>query len=256
MSDPREGNAIYYDLDESPLDDIPFYINRIAADQSVLELGCGTGRTLIPLATSCKEIVGVDYSKDMIERCLAKIPESLKYKCQVMTGDITRLRLDRKFDLIIAPYRVMQALETDSEVRGFLNSIANHLSPEGSCILNVFNPNRPKDEMLKSWPKVTETLCWEKKLEDGSTVAHFEFYEKVTTNPLVLFPHLIYRRYKDGQKTDELVQKIKMRCYYPDEFRSLLETSGFEITEAWGGYKGEKYGEGRELVLRFCKPVV
>ena len=42
-----------------------------------------------------------------------------------------------------------------------------------------------------------------------------------------------------------------MRCYYPDEFEQLINGHGFEIVQRWGGYAGEIYGEGPELVIEF-----
>ena len=46
-----------------------------------------------------------------------------------------------------------------------------------------------------------------------------------------------------------------MRCYYPDEFEALIVDHGFEIVGRWGGYQGEPYGEGPELVLQFALPL-
>ena len=40
-----------------------------------------------------------------------------------------------------------------------------------------------------------------------------------------------------------------MRCYYPTEFVDLLKAAGFHVMERWGGYSGEVYGEGGELVV-------
>ena len=248
MTDPRKGNAFYYDLDATPLDDIPFYQNEVGTDTSVLELGCGTGRTLIPIATQCREITGIDYSADMVARCKSKLPNTLTDKCKILVGDITQLDLGRKFELLIAPYRVMQALETDQELDGFFSTIERHLSPTGSCILNVFNPKKKKDEMLSSWAKPNEEKRWDKTLPDNSRVVHSEWKD-----PMVLFVRLIYRKYRDEKLTDEFVQKIKMRCYYPDEFKTLIASHGFHITASWGGYQGEKYGEGPELIARFSR---
>ncbi len=42
-----------------------------------------------------------------------------------------------------------------------------------------------------------------------------------------------------------------MKCYYPDEFRALTAGNGFTILNAWGGYRGEVYGQGNELVVSF-----
>ena len=42
-----------------------------------------------------------------------------------------------------------------------------------------------------------------------------------------------------------------MRCYYPDEFEAMVNGHGFRVTGRWGGYSGEEYGKGPELVLQF-----
>jgi len=151
-TDPRKGNSFYYDLDESPLNDIPFYRRFVSQNKSVLELGCGTGRVLIPLAVECKEIVGVDYSRDMVDRCRLKMNENkvLNAKAKVIVGDIRQLDLGRRFDLIIAPYRVLQALETKQEVDRVFNTIKTHLAPNGECILNVFRPIREKEDLAEN----------------------------------------------------------------------------------------------------------
>src|SRR5437763_13342425 len=50
--------------------DVNFYVEEAQAmDGSVLELGCGTGRVLIPVGRLGKEITGVDNSPRMLARC-------------------------------------------------------------------------------------------------------------------------------------------------------------------------------------------
>lgn len=50
---------------------------------------------------------------------------------------------------------------------------------------------------------------------------------------------------------DEATLRIAMRCYYPDELVARIEAAGFQVTGRWGGYAGEVYGEGPELVVAF-----
>lgn len=252
VADPREGNSRYYDLDEDPIGDVPFYLARVRDGMSVLELGCGTGRVLVPLAGKCRDIVGVDYSKDMIDRCQEKIG-SLK-NASARVGDITKLALSKQFDLIVAPYRVLQALESKAEIDGLFEGIASHLNPGGSCILNVFMLNKTRTEMLANWGRPDEIPAWEKTLPDGSVIVHTEKKQRMDEANLVLYPELIYRTYRDGVLVHQFVQKIKMKCYYPDEFRALVTSHGFEIVDEWGGYDGETYGMGPELVLEFVLP--
>lgn len=52
---------------------------------------------------------------------------------------------------------------------------------------------------------------------------------------------------------ENVVLKIVMRCYYPEEFEQLITDHGFNIPQRWGGYSGEVYGEGSELVIEFQK---
>jgi hypothetical protein len=52
---------------------------------------------------------------------------------------------------------------------------------------------------------------------------------------------------------DEAVLKIAMRCYYPEKFVQLIVNQGFRVCQQWGGYEGEPYGQGSELVVQFTQ---
>jgi SAM-dependent methyltransferase len=173
--DIRAAAAQYYDLDPDPLDDLPFYKRLVPSPRThVFELGCGTGRVTVPLAPSCGYIYGIDLSPAMIAICRQKLEKANigADKVRVETGDITNLDLERTFDLIIAPYRVMQNLETDREVEGLLDCIRKHLAPDGSCILNVFNPRRDPERMRREWCGDGEIFCWEMPVEGGKIIHH------------------------------------------------------------------------------------
>jgi hypothetical protein len=68
---------------------------------------------------------------------------------------------------------------------------------------------------------------------------------------LILYPELIYRRYKGETLLEESILKIVMRCYYPDAFEKLIVEHGYTILNRWGGYEEEIYGQGPELVIQF-----
>jgi SAM-dependent methyltransferase len=251
--DIRAAAAKYYDLDPDPLDDVPFYQRLIPSPQAhVLELGCGTGRVTVPLAASYGHIHGIDLSPAMIAICRQKLEQANigTEKVRIETGDITSLDLGWKFDLIIAPYRVMQNLETDREVEGLFDCIRRHLAPDGSCILNVFNPKRDPERMRREWCVDGEIFCWEMPVEGGKVI-HHERRPRMEPGPLILYPELIYRRYENENLKDEAVLKIAMRCYYPNQFEKLIVEHGFQVMKRWGGYQSEAYGQGPELVIQF-----
>src|SRR5215471_9211543 len=135
--DIRAEAAKYYDVSPTIPDDIAFYQARLPSSEAmVLELGCGTGRVLLPLAAVCGFIHGIDRSQAMLTHCLQKLQAAAipPTKARVELGDITQFALGRTFDLIIAPYRVFQLLETDAQIDGLFQCVRTHLAPGGTCI--------------------------------------------------------------------------------------------------------------------------
>ena len=54
--------------------DVLFYVSEAEKVQgTVLELGCGTGRVLLPLARAGHTVVGLDGSPQMLARCKTKL---------------------------------------------------------------------------------------------------------------------------------------------------------------------------------------
>jgi hypothetical protein len=68
----------------------------------------------------------------------------------------------------------------------------------------------------------------------------------------ILYPELIYRRAVGDTWIEEAVLNIPRRCYTPDTFEGVIRAHGFQVIERWGGYAGERYGEGPELIVQFC----
>jgi SAM-dependent methyltransferase len=171
-------------------------------------------------------------------------------KARVEEGDITDFDLGRTFDLILAPFRVLQNLDTDRQVDGLFACIHRHLAPGGTCILNVFRPNSAPETLRKLWTTPEETLSWEVPVE-GGRLACYDRRTHMDADRLVLYPELVYRRYEGQALAEESVLKIAMRCYYPDTFEKLIVGHGFAVLDRWGGYAGELYGQGPELVIQF-----
>ena len=251
--DIRSAAAKYYDFNPDFPQDVPFYQALVPAPiATVLELGCGTGRVTIPLASRCRFIHGIDLSAAMIALCHDKLKKAnlTPEKATVTEGDITNFDLGQRFDLIIAPFRVVQNLETDAELEGLFRCIGRHLAPGGTAVLNAFKPYYAPDELRQRWVVSGEHLEWEVLLEDGK-VACYDRRLRVDERHWVLYPDLIYRRYEGPVLAEEVVLHLVMRCYSPETFEALIVEHGFRIVNRWGGYESEAYGEGPELVLQF-----
>lgn len=251
--DIRLEAARYYDSNPHTPDDIPFYQARLPSpDCSILELGCGTGRVMLPLIPYCHDIFGIDNSSAMLSICRQKLAASAipPQVAQVAEADITNFDLGRSFDFIIAPFRVLQNLETDAEVDGLFRCIHRHLAQHGTCILNVFQPMYDPDTLRRKWVLPGETFEWEAQVEGGKITCASR-RARMDPERFVIYPELVYRTFVAGKLAEEIVLKLVMRCYYPDTFERLILDHGLKILNRWGGYANEPYGQGSELVIQF-----
>ena len=127
--------------------DLDFYV-AIAreADGPVLEVGCGTGRVLLPCARAGAEMVGLDLSPDMLavlRRGLAGEPADVQARVRVVEGDMRTFDLDEAFPVAVLPFRSFQHMLTPEDQRAALRRIRAHLRPGGRIVLDLFNPSIP-----------------------------------------------------------------------------------------------------------------
>lgn len=102
----------------------------VPAGASILELGCGTGRILRPLAALGHPVTGVDDSPDMLAR-VSDLP--------TLCSPIESLRLDRTFDAVLLASTM---INSDPATRlGFLATVRHHLRDDGVAVFQQNPPN-------------------------------------------------------------------------------------------------------------------
>src|SRR5438876_5838475 len=125
--------------------DVDFFVEAAQASGGpVLEVGCGTGRVLIPTARAGVDIVGLDLSPHMLAVCRERLGHestAVQSPVQLVQADMRNFNLERTFRLITVPFRPFQHLITVDEQRECLESIRRHLADGGRLILDLFNPN-------------------------------------------------------------------------------------------------------------------
>ncbi len=259
--DYRQGAATYYDrFSGADLHDVAFYQARLAerdAPSRVLELGCGTGRVLLPLAPHAQYIHGIDRSPAMLAIARQKLADAGlgPDRVTIAEADLTAADFTADqppFDLIIAPFRVMQNLETDEQVDGMMRCIRRHLAPGGEAILNTFRPRGGPEALIAYWSSRDGTEpAWEQRDGDG-VVRLYEDCTRHRADARVVYPTLTYRRYDAaGRMIEEAPMPIVMRVWWTDDLIGLIERHGMRVTRRWGGYRDEPWAEGPELVVAF-----
>ena len=103
---------------------------KIPKEMRVLEIGCGIGRILIPMAVIFKEANGIDVSKKMIEiskNYIEKIPNCHTYET---SGSDLSLFNDNYFDFCYS-YIVFQHIPKKEIVENYIKEVSRVLKPSG-----------------------------------------------------------------------------------------------------------------------------
>jgi SAM-dependent methyltransferase len=227
--------------------DVGFYIEEARdARGRVLEVGCGTGRILLPIARAGAAITGIDASAQMLDRCRAKLaaePAAVQSRVKLAQHDMRDFDLGEKFGLIIAPFRVMQHLTTIDDQLRFLAVVARHLAPGGRFAFDVFNPYFAR---LVDADGTEHEDTTEQRLPDGRTfsrayrIARVRWIDQVSESELIYYVNA--KRY---------VQAFEMRWYLAAELRNLLARAGFQVREMYGDFSRGPLVDGcPELVVR------
>jgi SAM-dependent methyltransferase len=228
-------------------DHVPMYVNRAdvefyvreatQTDGPILELGCGTGRILLPIARTGRTIVGIDSSRQMLARCRSKLvdePEAVQARVMLHAADVRSFDLGTTFGLAIAPFRVVQQLTMIEHQLQFLQTIVRHLAPSARFIFDVFNPNF---SVLVAVDGSEREDTSTRPLPDGRSfrrtarLVRVRWLEQVTETELIY-----YVSPAAGTKPERYVQSFDMRWYLRAELVHLLARSGFTVESIYGDF--------------------
>ena len=218
--------------------DVDFYVDEAKdAGGDVLEVGCGTGRILLPIARSGRAIEGLDASPAMLDRCRKKLreePNAVQRRVTLHRGDARSFDIGRQFALVTAPFRVVQHLTTVDDQLGFLNSAARHLAPGGKLVFDVFNPNFAA---LLSADGVEKEDTPNTTLPDGRSfrrtgrVVGVRWIDQVSEIELIY-----YISGKRGEPVERRVMSFDMRWFLRAELVHLLARAGFRVRSFYGDF--------------------
>jgi len=224
--------------------DAPFYVE--AARESggpVLELGCGTGRVLIPTARAGVEAVGLDSSEHMLRVCRTRLAEEPGQVASLVTltrGDMRDFSLGRSFRLITMPFRSFQHLLTVEEQLSCLACVKRHLTTDGRLVFDVFNPSL---ELLTS-DDIGEEKGHEPEftMPDGSRVTRcYRLVSRDAFQQRNVVELVHYVAHPDGRR-ERLVHAFPMRYLFRFELEHLLARSGLGMRALYAGFDKQPYG--------------
>jgi SAM-dependent methyltransferase len=212
---------------------------------AILELGCGSGRTLVPLVRDGWGVVGVDASATMLARCdqrLRRLPGG--GRAELVRADFRALSLGRRFPLVICPFNAFMHLYTRDDVERFLAVVHAHLAPGGLFAFDVLNPDL-------AWLSRDPTRRWARTRFRHPKSGKITYYSTSLTYDAALqvaFMRIYYEPEAGGRTR---IVRLTHRQFFPLELAALLHYNGFDVEAHEGGFDGGALvPESEEQVFR------
>jgi len=233
--------------------DIGFYLDAARdAHGPILELGCGTGRVLLPITRGGAEIHGLDLSPSMLQICrnrLTQEPREVQERVQLTLGDMRDFNMQQKFALITTPFRSFQHLLTVEDQLACLTTIRKHLLPNGKLILDLFNPSL--DFIANAKIGIEHSEEPEFVLPDGRKVRRrHKTVSQDRFNQVGSFELVYYITCPNGRE-ERVVDGFYLRYLFRFEAEHLLARAGFKLDHVYADYDKSPYGSKYpgELIL-------
>jgi len=210
--------------------DVPFW-QRLAAAQTglILELGCGTGRLTLPVARTGARIVGIDRSTPMLARARQRLRRA-RVAALLLRGDIRQLPFRRRtrFDLVMAPYGMLQSLTTDRDLRLTLDAVGTVVRRGGLFAIDLV-PDLPR------WAEYDRRVSLAGRRGRGQ-VRLTESVRQDRAKGLTIFDQE-YEERRGGRRLSKRFS-LTFRTISVAAMRRRLERAGFEIDAVLGDYDG------------------
>ena len=201
----------------------------IAAGQSVLDFGCGTGRHALALARSGIRVTGVDYVPDLIKKAETVARQQNLSGTRFVHADCREATLGERFDAAVCLYDVVGTYADWKENFRILANLAAHLKPGGMALVSVmnlaltrrkarhfFSLQRDPDKLLELPPSCT--------METTGDVFNPDYYMLDEDS------NVVYRREQFTRGTElpaELI--VRDRRFSAAEVAAMCEDAGLEV---------------------------
>lgn len=245
--------ARFYDLTHADLTEDREYVLAMAgkAGGPVLELGCGSGRLLLPLARAGYAVTGVDNSPAMLARARRQLdaePEAVRARVTLIEADMDSFTLAEpggRFALALIGYNTLMHL-APAQVRATLRRIGSYLPAGGRLFIDLANPfavaQTPEDSGLTLERSLVDPETGEiilqmasNRLDEGEQSLTITWIYDVSPAA--------------GGPVQRTVATAAYHYFYPHQLELLLAEGGFKLESLAGNYDQSPFAEDSPRLL-------
>ncbi len=208
----------------------------------ILDLACGTGRLLAPLARDGHRVVGLDREPAMLARAavrVARLRAGARARTLLVKGDLAALPTARRFRLAIAAFHSIQHLESEDDLGRFFEDAVRALCPGGWLAFDTFAPSAAflARDANKRWDRTRF-----RHPETGRLTDYSESHD-LDGRMLEMTFHYQHVDAIGRHRGRERRTRLRHRLWTSDEVRAHLAAAGLAVVGAWGGFDGQPLDE-------------
>lgn len=237
-------NPVYFHLHhQGNTEDLTFW-KKLAEENGnpILELGCGTGRVLLPMHAMGHEVFGLDINFQALKYLINHLSKQAN-NSWVFQADIVQFRIARKFSLVILACNTLSTLQKDLRSKVF-SMVESHLLTDG-----VFAASMPNPQYLAGLSEVGEPEVEDSFLDPltGYPVQVSSGWRR-SDNLIVIEWHYDHL-HPDGQVERETIE-IAHYLTQLEEYLVELRAANLVPIDLLGDFDGSKYqGDSPYLIL-------
>lgn len=255
-SAPFDAFARFYDGDyRNYAEDLQLVTDLVQESGGpVLEMGCGTGRVLLPLAALGVDCTGIDLSPALLAVARAKLTQAnLAQGVTLIQRDMRTFDLTAStpggFGMVCCMSNTLMHLPTQADQRMALARAFDHLRPGGWLLLDLFSPDIPRllqveglQELADSWPDPAT----------GATVYKW-VVRRLNLAEQIQETLFIYEEIFPDGRVQRTPCPFNLRFLWPSEGELLLELAGFDLVESWGDFDGNPVDDASERLIFWAR---
>ncbi|MBN2803229.1 MAG: class I SAM-dependent methyltransferase, partial [Deltaproteobacteria bacterium] len=226
--------------------DVDYYLKKCRDAESVLELGCGSGRITIPIGASGISVTGIDIDKEM----LAVFKSDPGYsenrdKLLLHQGDMRDFNLNKLFDLVIIPYNSLLCMTTFEDAVTVLKNAKRHLKPGGEVIFDIYYVEQ------NDLSSIERDGFWDlgvfKDTNDAEIIVTEQAIDNDDIQRLDTAYHFVYETGSNKGATHELL--IKQRAIVVEDIKKLVESAGLKLVSIKNAFDEETITDDTEQIV-------
>ena len=248
-------NADMYDQNVDETNDIEFLLSVISsAPQKILEVCCGSGRILVPLAKAGYNVTGFDIDEFMLSRITAKadgLNNLTWYKANAVKDD-----WGTGFDVVVLAgnilFNIISDMEYEKAQELFIQKAAGALRSGGFIYIDYQYFIYPE----KVFGNPGERIIWEGNDSDGNygkMVLLNSKYDK--DNGINTFIRRFELALKSGEAIKRDISCIKHLATL-EQIHKWLSNAGFIIEQEYGDYSRNPISETTYRAIIYARLMV